>query len=76
MYSFPTLSKIKVLYPHVRLQLMIHNHDTIVEALHDQELDLALVEGTKGLDPFHAEVISRDELRFFASSRMNLRSSP
>ncbi|BCB02581.1 LysR family transcriptional regulator [Bacillus sp. KH172YL63] len=70
------VKKIKVLYPHVRLQLMIHNHDTIVEALHDQELDLALVEGTKGLDPFHAEVISRDELRFFASSRMNLRSSP
>ncbi|WP_171050948.1 LysR family transcriptional regulator [Bacillus sp. BHET2] len=70
------VKKIKVLYPHVRLQLMIHNHETIVEALNHHELDLALVEGTKGLEPFHVEVISRDELRFFASSRMNLRSSP
>jgi LysR family transcriptional regulator, transcriptional activator of the cysJI operon len=68
--------KIKVLYPQVRLQLMIHNHETIVEALTSDELDLALVEGTKGLEPFHVEVISRDELRFFASSRMNLHSSP
>ncbi len=70
------VKKIKVLNPQVRLQLMIHNHETIVEALNSNELDLALVEGTKGLEPFHVEVISRDELRFFASSRMNLHSSP
>ncbi|KPL60178.1 LysR family transcriptional regulator [Rossellomorea vietnamensis] len=70
------VKKIKVLYPQVRLQLMIHNHETIVEALNSNNLDLALVEGTKGLEPFHVEVISRDELRFFASKRMNLHSSP
>ncbi|MGM0852863.1 MAG: LysR family transcriptional regulator [Bacillota bacterium] len=70
------VKKIKILYPHVRLQLMIHNHETIVEALNHHDLDLALVEGTRGLEPFHLEVISRDELRFFASSRMNLLSSP
>jgi LysR family transcriptional regulator, transcriptional activator of the cysJI operon len=70
------VKKIKILYPHVRLQLMIHNHETIVEALNHHDLDLALVEGTRGLEPFHLEVISRDELRFFASSRMNLLSTP
>ncbi|WGG47834.1 LysR family transcriptional regulator [Rossellomorea sp. DA94] len=70
------VKKIKVLYPQVRLQLMIHNHETIVEALNTNNLDLALVEGTKGLEPFQVEVISRDELRFFASNRMNLHSSP
>ncbi|WP_201715845.1 LysR family transcriptional regulator [Rossellomorea arthrocnemi] len=70
------VKKIKVLYPQVRLQLMIHNHETIVEALNSKEIDLALVEGTKGLEPFHVEVISRDELRFFASARMKLHSSP
>ncbi|MFI8687038.1 LysR family transcriptional regulator [Rossellomorea sp. NPDC077527] len=70
------VKKIKVLYPQVQLQLMIHNHETIVEALNSNEVDLALVEGTRGLEPFHVEVISRDELRFFASSRMNPHSSP
>ncbi|MGG1631195.1 LysR family transcriptional regulator [Rossellomorea sp. NRS-1567] len=70
------VKKIKILYPHVRLQLMIHNHETIVEALNHHDLDLALVEGTRGLEPFQLEVISRDELRFFASSRMYLHSSP
>ncbi|MGF3104776.1 LysR family transcriptional regulator [Rossellomorea sp. DUT-2] len=70
------VKKIKILYPHVRLQLMTHNHETIVEALNHKDLDLALVEGTRGLEPFQLEVISHDELRFFASSRMNIHSSP
>lgn len=70
------VKKIKILYPQVRLQLMIQNHENIVESLNSNDLDLALVEGTKGLEPFNVEVISRDELRFFASNRMNLHSSP
>ena len=70
------IKKIKMLHPHVRLKIEIHNHDRIVELLENQELDLAIVEGTKGIEPFQTEVISRDELRFFANRGMNLHTSP
>jgi LysR family transcriptional regulator, transcriptional activator of the cysJI operon len=70
------VKKLKILYPHVRLQMKIHNHNRIVELLENHELDLAIVEGTKGIEPFQAEVICRDELRFFANKGMNLHSSP
>ncbi|WEG17240.1 LysR family transcriptional regulator [Alkalihalophilus pseudofirmus] len=70
------VKKIRVLYPQIRLQLMIHNHEQIVEGLEQHKLDLALVEGTSGLGPFHVEVVSRDELRFYAKQRMPLATSP
>ncbi|MCA1054367.1 LysR family transcriptional regulator [Rossellomorea aquimaris] len=70
------VKKIKILYPHVRLQIKVHNHDGIVELLENHELDLAIVEGTRGIEPFQTEIISRDELRFFAKRGMTLHSSP
>lgn len=70
------VKQLKLMYPHAHLQLRINNHETIVEELNHGEIDFALVEGTKGLEPFQVEVIARDEIRFFASNRMSLESSP
>ncbi|MED1865643.1 LysR family transcriptional regulator [Fictibacillus nanhaiensis] len=70
------VKKIKLLYPFIQLKLMIHNHEQIVEELRKNEIDIALVEGTSGLDPFQVEVVSRDELRFYAQHRMAIETSP
>ncbi|MEK3808433.1 LysR family transcriptional regulator [Bacillus sp. FSL H8-0547] len=70
------VKKIKTIYPHVRLQLTIKNHEQIVDGLKQHKLDLALVEGKRGLEPFKVNVISRDELRFYASHHISIRTSP
>ncbi|MBH0167828.1 LysR family transcriptional regulator [Fictibacillus sp. 18YEL24] len=70
------VKKIKLLYPYIHLKLIIHNHEQIVEELRLNKIDIALVEGTRGLDPFQVEVVSRDELRFYAQYRMSIVNSP
>lgn len=70
------VKKIKLLYPFIRLKLMIHNHEQIVVELQKKKIDIALVEGTSGLDPFQVEVVSRDELRFYAQHKMTIENSP
>lgn len=70
------ITQFRTLFPAVKLQLKIQNHDTIIKALTEQVIDIAFVEGTKGLEPFYTKVISQDELKFYASQSVSLEQTP
>lgn len=70
------ITQFRTLFPKAKLQLMIQNHDTIIKALTDHSIDIGFVEGTKGIEPFHTQVISQDELKFYANRAVSLEQTP